>query len=297
MNYKHITVAGCGVLGSQIAFQTAYSGFQVSVYDINDEAIAQGKKRIEWLKERYKEDLDASDNELEATVDRLSFHSDLKEATKEADLVIESVPEVLEIKQDFYRQLSEVAPEKTVFASNSSTMIPSQLINYIDRPEKFLMLHFANQIWLNNIAEVMKHERTDQAVFDEVLAFAKAIHMIPLPIYKEQPGYILNTLLVPFLDAALYLLVKEIADIETIDKTWMAGTGAPQGPFAILDVVGLRTVYNLVEAKAKKGDQNSKEIATYLKENYIDQGKLGVETGQGFYQYPNPTYKEEDFLT
>lgn len=125
MNYTHITVAGCGVLGSQIAFQTAFNDFRVSVYDINDEAIAQGKDRIKQLQGRYKEDLDATDEQLDAAFRRMSFHTNLKEATQEADLVIEAVPEVFDIKKDFYQQLSQVAPEGTVFASNSSTMVPS----------------------------------------------------------------------------------------------------------------------------------------------------------------------------
>lgn len=297
MNYTHITIAGSGVLGSQIAFQTAFHGFQVKVYDINDNAIAQGKERMKYLQGRYQEDLRATDEEVNAALDKISFHTDLVEATEEADLVIEAVPEVFDIKKDFYKKLSEAAPTDAVFASNSSTMIPSQLVPFVDRPEKFLMLHFANQIWLNNTAEVMKHEDTNDEVFQDVLSFSQAIQMIALPIYKEQPGYILNTLLVPFLDAAQYLLVNEIADVETIDKTWIAGTGAPQGPFAILDVVGLRTAYNLVMAKAEKGDENNRKIATYLKENYLDKGKFGVESGVGFYTYPNPSFKSEDFLT
>ncbi|HZW68889.1 MAG TPA: 3-hydroxyacyl-CoA dehydrogenase [Pseudogracilibacillus sp.] len=297
MNYTHITVAGCGVLGSQIAFQTAFNDFRVSVYDISDEAIAQGKERIKKLQERYKEDLNATDEQLDDALQRISFHTDLSEATKEADLLIEAVPELIEIKKEFYQELSQVAPEETVFASNSSTMIPSQLVSFVDRPEKFLMLHFANEIWLNNTAEVMKHGATNMDVFNDLIKFAEAINMIPLPIYKEQPGYILNSLLVPYLDAAQYLLVNEIADVETIDKTWMAATGSPRGPFATLDVIGIRTPYNLAVAKAEKGDEHKKKVANYLKENYLDKGKLGIESGEGFYTYPNPRFKEVDFLT
>src|SRR5699024_4942886 len=282
MNYTHITVAGCGVLGSHIAFQTAFNDFRVSVYDISDEAIAQGKERIKKLQERYKEDLNATDEQLDDALQRISFHTDLSEATKEADLLIEAVPELIEIKKEFYQELSQVAPEETVFASNSSTMIPSQLVSFVDRPEKFLMLHFANEIWLNNTAEVMKHGATNMDVFNDLIKFAEAINMIPLPIYKEQPGYILNSLLVPYLDAAQYLLVNEIADVETIDKTWMAATGSPRGPFATLDVIGIRTPYNLAVAKAEKGDEHKKKVANYLKENYLDKGKLGIESGEGF---------------
>lgn len=297
MNYKKITVAGSGVLGSQIAYQTAFKGFDVSVYDINDEALERAKERISALKPRYQADLGATEEEVDAAYRRLSFYSDLSAAVADADLVIEAVPEVVPIKTDFYQALGQVAPEKTVFVTNSSTLLPSQFAEATGRPEKFLALHFANTIWKNNTAEVMKHPGTDQSVFDDVIAFAKAIGMVPLPLYKEQPGYILNSLLVPFLDAAQMLLVKEVADVESIDKTWMIATGSPQGPFAILDVVGIRTAYNITLAKAKAtGRPEFEKLAELLKTEYIDKGKLGIETGQGFYTYPDPSFMKPDFL-
>jgi len=296
MNYKNITVAGSGVLGSQIAFQTAYHGFNVSVYDINDEAIERAKERIKKLKPRYQEDLGASNQELDAAYNRLSFYSDLSQAAADADLVIEAVPEVVDIKIDFYQKLGQVAPEKTVFATNTSTLLPSQFAEATGRPEKFLALHFANEIWKNNTAEVMMHPGTDKAVFDDLLEFAKAIGMVALPLYKEQPGYILNSLLVPFLEAGQMLLMKEVADPETIDKTWMIATGAPKGPFAILDIVGITTAYNIANAKGEAGVPQFKELANLLKTEYIDKGKLGVATGEGFYKYPNPSYEQPGFL-
>ena len=297
MNYKNITVAGSGVLGSQIAYQTAFKGFTVSVYDITDEALDSAKERITKLKEHYKADLQATDADVDAAFERLSFYSDLGQAVENADLVIEAIPEVVSIKTDFYTKLGEVAPEKTVFATNSSTLLPSQFAEATGRPEKFLALHFANEIWKNNTAEVMKHPGTDEAVFNDVLTFASAIGMVPLPLHKEQPGYILNSLLVPFLDAAQTLLAKEVADIETIDKTWMIGTGAPLGPFAILDIVGVTTAYHIVSAKAKAtGNPDTQKVADLMKENYIDKGKLGRETGEGFYKYPNPAFAHPDFL-
>lgn len=297
MNYKNITVAGSGVLGSQIAFQTAYYGFNVSVYDINDEALERAKERISKLKPRYQEDLGASEQELDAAYNRLSFYSDLSQAVADADLVIEAVPEVVDIKIDFYQKLGQVAPEKTVFATNTSTLLPSQFAEATGRSEKFLALHFANEIWKNNTAEVMMHPGTDKKVFDDLLEFAKAIGMVALPLYKEQPGYILNSLLVPFLEAGQMLLMKEVADPETIDKTWMIATGAPKGPFAILDIVGITTAYNIANAKGEAGVPQFKELANLLKTEYIDKGKLGVATGEGFYKYPNPSYEQPGFLT
>lgn len=290
MRFKNITVAGSGVLGSQIAFQTAFKGFNVSVYDINDEAIEKGKERILGLKPRYQKDLDASQEEVDEAYNRLEFHTDLKDAVSDADLVIEAVPEVLDIKKDFYTNLAKVAPEQTVFASNSSTMIPSQLVAFTGRPEKYLHLHFANEIWRNNIAEVMKHEGTAEEVFQGVIQFAEEIGMVPIPIHKEQPGYVLNSLLVPFLEAAENLVVNGIADFEMVDKTWMISTGAPKGPFAILDVIGINTPYNLSRAKAEAGNENAAKVAEFFKKEFIDKGR------KTFYDYPNPKYLDEDFL-
>lgn len=297
MNYKNITVAGSGVLGSQIAFQTAYKGkFNVVIYDINDEALERAKDRILNLKPYYKEDLGASDEELNDAYNRLSFHSDLAKAVANADLVIEAIPEVVNIKTNFYNQLGKVAPEKTIFATNSSTLLPSQFAEATGRPKKFLALHFANEIWKNNTAEVMKHPGTAEEVFNEVIEFAKAIGMVALPLHKEQPGYILNSLLVPLLEAGQGLLLNDVADPETIDKTWMIATGAPLGPFAILDVVGITTAYNIANAKAQTGDPHFKKLASLLKTEYIDKGKTGRAAGEGFYKYPNPTFARKDFL-
>jgi len=297
MDYKNITVAGSGVLGSQIAFQIAFKGFNVNVYDINDEVLDRAKERMTNLKQRYQEDLGATQEEVDAAYKRISFFSDLAKATADADLIIEAIPEVVQIKTDFYKELAKIAPEKTIFASNSSTLLPSQFAEATGRPQKFLNLHFANEIWKNNTAEIMKHPGTDDKVFEEVIAFAKAIGMVALPLQKEQPGYILNSLLVPLLDAAQMLLLKEVADPETIDKTWMVATGAPMGPFAILDVVGITTAYNITLAKAEAtGDPDYKKLADLLKTEYIDKGKLGRGTGEGFYKYPNPPFMNPDFI-
>ncbi len=295
-NFKNIAVAGSGILGSQIAFQTAFKGFNVSVYDINEEAIERAKNRIINLKVRYQQDLGVDEEEVNLAHSRMSFFTDLSEAVKDADLLIEAVPEVVKIKTDFYNSLSKVAPDKTIFATNSSTLLPSQFAESTGRPHKFLALHFANEIWLNNTAEIMKHPNTDNKVFEDVIDFAKAIGMVALPLQKEQPGYILNSLLVPFLEAAQMLLLKQVADVETIDKTWMIATGSPKGPFAILDIVGINTAYNIANAKGEAGQEEFKKIAALLKSEYIDKGRLGVETKKGFYTYPDPSYLNEDFL-
>ena len=228
--------------------------------------------------------------ELKAQADtayeNLNYELDMATAMADADLVIESLSENPKAKIAFYEKMAPLLPEKTVVVTNSSTMVPSTFASYTGRPEKYLALHFANEIWKNNTAEIMGHPGTDQAYYDQVVAFAKEIGMIPLCLKKEQPGYILNSLLVPFLNAGQALYANDVADPQTIDLTWMLGTGAPLGPFRILDIVGLDTAYNIVmmSPDAQNPDTLPGKIAKRLKE-HIDAGKKGVATGEGFYKY------------
>ncbi|SFI76617.1 3-hydroxyacyl-CoA dehydrogenase [Olleya namhaensis] len=297
MNYKNVTVAGSGVLGYQIAFQTAFHGFNVTVYDINDAVLEKAKAKFDTMCDVFKRDLNATQEQLDVTRQNLSYTSDLAEAVKAADLLIEAVPENPKIKIEFYHKLAKVAPKKTVFVTNSSTLLPSQFAEATGRPTQFLALHFANNIWVHNTAEIMGHATTDPENFKDVVAFAKAIGMLALPLHKEQPGYILNSLLVPLLTAATNLLVNEVADVQTIDKTWIKATGAPVGPFGILDVVGITTAYNINKIAVEKTNDPLKiKTVKYLKEHFIDKNKLGVATGEGFYKYPNPAFMEPDFL-
>lgn len=195
----------------------------------------------------YKSDLQISSEKLEEAYQKLQFSISLQEAVSEADLLIEAIPKNIGIKKDFYRNLSKIAPEKTIFVTNTSTLLPSLLMDETGRPEKFLALHFANEIWKHNTAEIMGTEKTNPEVFETLVEYA--IGMSALPLIKEQPGYILNTLLVPLLSSGILPYANGVADIETIYKTWMLGTGSPIGPFGILDVVGLGTVYQEMRKK------------------------------------------------
>ena len=291
---EQVTVAGGGVLGSQIAYQCAFKGKNVTVYDIGDEAVAAAKERVEALRTAYKRDIQATDEQFDAGLGRMSFTTDLGEASKNADLVIEAIPEKPSIKHDFYQSLAKLAPEDTIFASNSSTYVPSTFAADTGRPDKFLNLHFANQIWLMNTAEIMGTNQTDPDIYNRIVSFARQIGMVPIQLHKEQPGYVLNTLLMPLMGAAGMLWAHDVADPQTVDKTWMIATGAPKGPFGFYDMVGLRTAYNIL--CQRQGDNpQAKPLLDKLKA-MIDQGKLGEETGQGFYQYPDPDYRDPGFL-
>ena len=279
----NLTVLGTGVLGSQIIFQAAYSGKNVVAYDLSDEILAKLPDRWEYLKPLYLRDLpDATPEKLDAAVGRIRATPDLADAVSDADIIIEAVPERLDIKQQTWEQVGTLAPERTIFCTNSSTLLPSDIAEFTGRPEKFLALHFANEVWRANTGEVMQHAGTDPEVFEAVAQFAEEIGMVPIRIYKEQPGYVLNSLLVPLLDAAAQLLVRGVASVEDIDKTWRIATGAPNGPFQIFDVVGMMTPYAL-----NKDSENleSREFAELIKRDYIDKGYLGKGSGRGFYTY------------
>ena len=279
---KALTVLGTGVLGSQIAFQAAFHGFAVTAYDVDEDALAKARDRFTRLAGIYRAQVaGASEGKTEAALANLRLTADLGDAVVDADLVIEAVPELLELKRDVYRKLAELAPAKAIFATNSSTLLPSDLKDFTGRPDRFLALHYANNIWAQNIAEVMGTAETDPAVYAAVVDFARNSGLEPIEIKKEA-GYVLNSLLVPLLNAAAGLLLQGVADPHTIDKTWRIATGAPSGPFQIYDVVGLTTAYNIASASPDAGSQ---AFAQYLKEHYIDQGKLGVASGEGFYKY------------
>ncbi|MCI7179946.1 MAG: 3-hydroxyacyl-CoA dehydrogenase [Lachnospiraceae bacterium] len=318
MAYKKVVVAGGGVLGSQIAFQSAYCGFDVTIWLRSESSIGRTQPKIDKLKDTYLAAIEAMSQDTKAwcagiadsdhfdkdaciaktlaAYENLKLELDLTKACENADLVIESMTENVQDKITFYEKLAPVLPEKTVIATNSSTLLPSQFAKYTGRPNKYLSLHFANSIWKNNTAEIMAQNQTEQKYFDEVMEFGNQIRMISLPVKKEKNGYLLNSMLVPFLLSGLDLYVSGVSDPQSIDIAWTRGTGAPKGPFQIFDTVGLTTAYNIVMQyqkvpglfspllKKMMMPYNFKKMAEVLKK-YIDEGKLGMSSGEGFYKY------------
>lgn len=309
---KNITILGGGVLGSQIAFQTSYSGYNVTIYLRSKESIKRCKKKLEEVKNSYIEAINMMkknkdinnwslgiadfDNfnaskclkKANMVLDEIKLELNLDKALKDTDLVIESMSEDFNAKKEIYESIKDKLDDKTIIVTNSSTMLPSKLAKYTGRSDKFLALHFANSIWKNNIVEVMRHDKTSEYAFNEVIDFAKSIRMIPLPLNKEKSGYLLNSMLIPLLFSGLDLLVNGISDVKSIDTAWKRGTGSPKGPFEILDTVGLKTAYNIVLMYVKipkfLAPYNFKGMESLLKK-YIEEGKLGKSSGEGFYKY------------
>ena len=222
MEIKNVTVAGGGVLGSQIALQSAYCGFNVKIWLRSEgsigrcapkldrfagiyEATLQATKANPAARARGLSDEGATAEELDALCAKVAparasivLTTDWDEAFGDTDLVIEAVAEDPAQKIEFYTELQKHLPEDAIVVTNSSTLLPSQFAEYTGRPEKYLALHFANNIWMGNTAEVMGHAGTDQQYYDAIVKFAEDIRMVPLCLKKEQPGYILNSMLVPF---------------------------------------------------------------------------------------------------
>lgn len=319
MEFKKVVLLGGGVLGTQIALMSAYTGHDTTIWLRSEGSIGRTEPKIEYYTKAILNALEGAKqfvgNPLGAfaypkalirdwenmTVEgideliaqgeknmkeKLHLELDKEKALKDADIAIEAMAENTEEKIEFYKSIRDVLDEKTILCTNSSTLLPSTFAEYTGRPEKYMALHFANSIWAHNTAECMGHEGTDPKIYEQVVEFAKDMNMVPIKLHKEQPGYVLNSLLVPLLDAAQDLWARGIADPETVDASWRIGTGAPVGPFQIMDVVGLKTVNNILQMKpdAKDPESVTHRLIEMIGEK-IDKGELGVTSGKGFYDY------------
>lgn len=317
MTKKKVVIAGGGVLGTQIAFQAYLKGdYDTTIWLRSEGSIERSKPKLQRLKEVYfkeaqglkanignesypyphglvddfskytEEDADKLIEKVENVERDLKVSLDTEKTFSEADIIVEAISENPEVKIDFYKKVYDLVRKDALLLTNSSSLLPSQFAEYTPNPERYLALHFANSIWRNNTGEVMGHPGTAKEAVDETVAFAEKIGMVPLVLHKEQPAYLLNSLLIPFLNSATLLLANEVSDAETIDKAWELGTGAPIGPFKILDIVGLKTAYDiaLMSPGADDPTTDAGKICALYK-SYLDQGKGGLNFGEGFYKY------------
>ena len=316
MTIQKVTIAGGGVLGAQIAYAAAFHGYDVTIWGRRDDSIERIKPRIDRLYQIYSQELEVAPSYIgeknpnfprsffaskeEITEERIAelkevnekvyksfiYTTDLEEGFGHADLVIEAIAEVVDQKKDFYEKIAPFVKEEAILVTNSSTLLPSMFREYTGREERFLSLHFANNIHRQNLAEVMKHDKTDDGVMKEVVEFARSIGMYPAVLRKEQPGYILNSILVPVLGAGLTLYGNDVADPVDIDMDWKIGTSSPKGPFEIIDLVGLTTVINILSNNPASQDPSTPIGKAMIKlKEMADKGHIGIESGQGFYKY------------
>ncbi len=292
MEIKNITIIGTGNLGTRIGLQAAISGYQVIFYDISDTAIEKAKLVIDKIIIQLTKAGSLTDDKKQTTLSRINYSTNLKSALADCDLISESVTEELTIKEKVWKQIGEVAPTKTIFTTNTSYLLPSQLADISGRPEKFCAFHF-HDVFYARVVDIMPHPTTDPTLIPLLHELAKSLNQVPVIVKKESPGYIFNFMLMAVLGAAGRLKTKDIASIEDIDRSWMVNFHMPTGPFGILDNIGLDTAWHVVK---EREDAASQAFANLLKE-YIDQGKLGEKTGEGFYKYPKPAYRVAGFIS
>jgi 3-hydroxybutyryl-CoA dehydrogenase len=293
---RRIAVVGAGTMGQQIAFQCAGHGYDVVVYDVDSAALEAASARID----AYADGLEAGgviSSEVRASARaRITLTSDPSTAAEDADLLSEAVPEDPELKGRVLAEFNAACPPRTIFMTNTSTLVPSQFAQATGRADRLLALHFHLPVWINNLADVMPHAGTTPEVTELVVAFARRIGQVPIELHREYHGYVFNTMYGALNRAAITLAQQEVASIEDIDRAWMHVTRAPVGPLGALDAVGLDTTWRITDYWARElGDEQLKANATFLKA-YVDRGDLGVKTGRGFYSYPNPAYAQPGFI-
>ena len=292
MEIKNVLILGAGTLGSRIGLQAAISNYQVTVYDIHESALLQSKKVMEKVL-RYAVKIELIKEEDKHSIfSRIKFTANEVEAVADADIISESVTEEAAIKEKVWKQFGEIAPAKTIFTTNTSYLLPSHFATLSGRPEKFCSFHF-HDVFTARVVDIMPHPGTHPDIIQLLFDFGKKLNQVPVLVKKESPGYLFNFMLMALIGAAGRLKTKDIGSIEDIDKSWMVNFNMPMGPFGILDNIGLDTAWHVTNGR---DDGASKSFATLLK-SYVDQGKLGEKSGEGFYTYPNPTYKNNDFLT
>ncbi|MCB0168000.1 MAG: 3-hydroxyacyl-CoA dehydrogenase [Anaerolineae bacterium] len=293
---KKILIVGGGTMGQQIGLQCAAHGYHVVIYDILANAIEKVLPRLNDYADQLIDAGHLDRSTAEAALGRITTTTNADEAAVDSDLISESVPEDPVLKGKVFAQFNALCPDRTVFTTNTSLLVPSLMAEATGRPDRFLALHFHQPVWVANVADVMPHPGTSAEVVALVRDFAKSIHQTPLVLNKENYGYVFNAMYSGLNRAAVTLAANEVASIEDIDRAWMGVMKMPIGPMGMLDVVGLDTAWHITEYWANQiEDTQIRKNADFLK-TYVDQGWLGVKSGRGFYTYPHPTYQNPDFV-
>jgi len=293
---KRVLILGADTMGQQIGFVCAMHGYDVVMYDLSMDILEKSRRRMEKLGHWFMALGKLDEAGLKDTMARISISADAAMAARNVDFVSESVPEDPKIKAAVFAQFNALCPERTVFTTNTSMLIPSMFAEATGRPDRFAALHF-HDLRMSNVVDVMPHPGTAPAVVELIEGFAKAIGQIVIKLHRENYGYVFNVMLSNLFVSALTLASKDVASVQDIDRAWMGVMQTAIGPFGIMDQVGLSTVWHITDYWAKRsGDAQSQANADYLK-LFVDKGHLGYKNGQGFYTYPNPAYAQPGFLT
>ncbi|MHB8137407.1 MAG: 3-hydroxyacyl-CoA dehydrogenase [Smithellaceae bacterium] len=297
---KKVLILGAGTMGQQIGFVCAMHGYSVTFYDISDDILKSSLRRIEKLGSSFFVPAGRiTIEQLQEIMSRITVTSNPEAAAKDADIISESVPEDPQIKAKVFAQFNELCPERAIFTTNTSLLMPSIFAKATGRPEKLVALHF-HDVRTTNVVDVMPHPGTDPEVTQLVHDFAVSIGQVAIMLHRENNGYVFNAMLSSICTAALTLVTSGVASIEDVDRAWIGVMRMPIGPFGMMDQMGLKTVWHVNDYWA----HNAQDIpvnqiqanADFLK-HYVDRGELGAKTKKGFYSYPNPEYAQAGFLS
>lgn len=284
MEIKNICVIGAGIMGQQIALQAAISGFTVSCIDNSEKNLEKARVFISgWLEARVDKGK-MSISQADEIWARLNLSADLAAAAPKADLVIEAVVELLEVKRDLFAYLDGICPPHTILATNSSYIVSSRIADATLRPDKVLNMHFFNPALVMKLVEVVKGPHTSEETVASVVEVSKALDKLPTRVNKEIYGFVCNRIFSAITKEACYLLDQGIASIEDIDNAVRSGLGHPMGPLQLLDMTGIDLEYNvLMERFRDTGDPADKPSPAIVER--FAQGLYGRKSGAGFYQY------------
>ena len=288
---KKVLIIGSGTMGLRIGLQCALKGFDVALHDISEDALQKALKIQGKLLASMVKDGRITAEDAEAAKHKISVTTDAKQAATNADFISESVLEDRALKKDLYRKFAPLFPRHAVITTNTSYMLPSWLAEDSGNPSRFCAFHF-HDVFVANVVDIMPHPGTEPWVVEFLKDMGRKLDQIPIVVEKESNGYVFNAMLGALMGVAGALVTGGVTSIEDVDRSWMANMKTAIGPFGIMDTIGIDTVWHVTKAYR---DEKSVRFAKWLKE-YVDAGKLGVKTGEGFYKYPHPSFRQPDFL-
>jgi len=286
---KNITVLGSGVMGHGIAQVSATAGYNVVLRDIKQEFLDKAMEKIKWSLDKLVSKEKISKDEGDSIFSRIKPVVDLAEAVKDAELVIEVVPEIMDLKKTVYAELDKVAAPEVIFASNTSTLPITEIANTTSRPEKFIGIHFFNPPQLMKLVEVIPGEKTSQEITDLTQDYVKSVNKVAVLCRKDVPGFIINRLFIPMVHEACFVKDRTGVTLEEIDSAVKFKLGFPMGIFELADFTGMDVIH---KATVEMHLRDKKVINPHpLVEKMFDEKKLGQKSGEGFYKYSDDKYE------
>jgi 3-hydroxybutyryl-CoA dehydrogenase len=280
---KNITVIGSGTMGNGIAHVFAQNGYQVSLVDVNEKALAKALETIAKNLDRQVGKGSLTAAEKDATLGNIKTFTQLKDGVVHADLVVEAATENMAIKLDIFRQIDELAPKAAILASNTSSISITKIASVTKRPEQIIGMHFMNPVPVMKLVEVINGYKTSKEVTATILKLSKAIGKIPAAS-NDYPGFIANRILMPMINEAIICLQEGVGGVEEIDTVMKLGMAHPMGPLQLADFIGLDVCLAIMNV-LYDGLGNTKYAPSPLLVNMVTAGNLGVKSGEGFYKY------------